>query len=79
MMYSVRTTLNLDEDVIEAARALADSERRPLGQIVSELVRRGLVPHEARLGDEDGFPVFSVAQGAPVITPEMVQAGMDEV
>ena len=79
MMYCMRTTLNLDEDVMEAARALADSERRPLGQVISELARRGLAPREVRLGDEDGFPVFSVNQGAPAITPEMVEAGMDEV
>jgi hypothetical protein len=75
----MRTTLNLDDDVMEAARSLADAERRPLGQIVSELVRRGLVPREARLSDEDGFPVFSVDQRAPAITPEMVEAGMDEL
>ena len=73
----MRTTLNLDEDVMEAARALADSEGRPLGQIVSELARRGLAPRETRFGDEEGFPVFNVDQGAPAITGEMIDAALD--
>jgi hypothetical protein len=74
----MRTTLNLDEDVMEVARALASAERRPLGQVVSELARRGLAPRETRLGDEDGFPVFNVDPGAPAITGDMVEAAMDE-
>jgi hypothetical protein len=74
----MRTTLNLDEDVMEAARALAHAERRPLGQVVSELARRGLAPLETRLGEEDGFPVFAVGRGAPAITSDMVEAAMDE-
>jgi hypothetical protein len=74
----MRTTLNLDDDVMEAARFLAESERRPLGQVVSELARRGLAPREVRLGDEDGFPVFNVTPGAPAITGEMVEAALDE-
>jgi hypothetical protein len=74
----MRTTLNLDEDVMEAARALADSERRSLGQVISDLVRRGLAPRAARLDDEDGFPVFAVGAEAPVITGAMVTAAMDE-
>jgi hypothetical protein len=74
----MRTTLNLDDDVMEAARFLADSERRPLGQIISELARRGLAPREGRLDDEDGFPVFNVDPGAPAITGDMVEAALDE-
>lgn len=75
----MRTTLNLDDDVMEAARSIAYSERRPLGQVVSELARRGLAPRTERIGDEDGFPVFHVADGAPVITGDMVEAALDEM
>jgi hypothetical protein len=73
----MRTTLNLDDDIVRAARALADLEQRSLGQVISDLARRGLEPREARLGDEEGFPVFSVDAQAPVITGDMVEAGMD--
>jgi hypothetical protein len=74
----MRTTLNLDDDVAAAARALARTERRSLGQVVSELARRGLAPRQIELDDEDGFPVFRVDADAPLITPDMVQAGLDE-
>ena len=74
----MRTTLNLDEDVLAAARALAAADRRSLGEVVSDLARRGLRPSQLRLSEEDGFPVFSVAAGAPAITADMVQAGLDE-
>ncbi|HLI36579.1 MAG TPA: hypothetical protein VKV80_04465 [Streptosporangiaceae bacterium] len=75
----MRTTLNLDDDVVMVARALADSERRSLGQVISDLARKGLKPREAPLADEDGFPVFSVDAQAPVITGDMVEAGLDDL
>lgn len=74
----MRTTLNLDDEIVEAARALARVEGRPLGQVVSDLVRRGLAPRPGALDDEDGFPVFHVEHGAPVITPDMVAAALDD-
>lgn len=74
----VRTTLNLDDDVAEAARELAHIERRPLGQVVSELARRGLVPRLDQSAKKGGFPVFCVEPGAPAITPRMVEDALDE-
>ena len=37
----MRTTLNLDEDAVLAARNLAQRERVSLGVAVSQLIRRG--------------------------------------
>jgi hypothetical protein len=74
----VRTTLNLDDDIAEAARALAEAERRSLGEVVSDLARRGLAPRPIEPDDEHGFPVFRVDAEAPLITADMVQAGLDE-
>jgi len=74
----VRTTLNLDDDVADAARALARSEGRPLGQVVSELARRGLRPDRLAEAFDGGFPTFSVAPDAPSITPEMVRTALEE-
>ena len=72
----MRTTLNLDDDVIVAARELAASERRTLGSVISELARRGLTP--ARLETADGLPVIRVPAGTPPITPAMVRRALDE-
>jgi hypothetical protein len=72
----MRTTLNLDEDVVSAARELATGERRSLGSVISELARRGLTP--ARIETDDGLPVIRVPAGTPPITPEMVRRALDE-
>lgn len=77
-MQTMRTTLNLDDDLLETTRAIARSERRALGAAVSDLVRRGLVPPEPRIDDEADFPVFRVRQPAQPITDEMVRVALQE-
>jgi hypothetical protein len=42
--HVMRTTLDLDDDVLQAARELAEARRTTAGKIVSELVRRALTP-----------------------------------
>lgn len=44
----MRTTLDLDDDVVTAARELAAGQRRSLGSVISELARRGLTPARER-------------------------------
>jgi hypothetical protein len=72
----VRTTLDIDDDVLAAARELASADRRSLGSVISELARRGLTP--ARVEAENGVPVIRVPAGTPPITPEMVRRALDE-
>jgi len=72
----VRTTLDLDDDVVTAARELAAGQRRSLGSVISELARRGLTP--ARVEADGGLPVIRVPAGTAPITPEMVRRALDE-
>ena len=72
----MRTTLDLDDDVVAAARELAAEQRRSLGSVVSELARRGLTP--ARVETEDGLPVIRVPSDTPPITAAMVRRALDE-
>lgn len=72
----MRTTLELDDDVVGAARELAAGERRSLGSVISELARRGLTP--ARIETAEGLPVIRVPAGTPPLTPEMVRRAVDE-
>jgi hypothetical protein len=72
----VRTTLELDDDVVAAAREIASDERRSLGSVISELARRGLTP--ARVESDGGLPVIRVPTGTPPITAAMVRRGLDE-
>ncbi len=62
----MRTTLSLDDDVFEAAQALADSSGKKIGQIISHLARRGLRA-DARAATKNGLPVFRVSPDAKVI------------
>jgi len=40
----VRTTLKIDDDVLQAAREIAANSGRTTGEVLSELARRGLQP-----------------------------------
>lgn len=52
----MRTTLTLDDDVYEAVRQRAFDQRRPIGDVVSELTKRGLAAEsEARPRRKLGF------------------------
>lgn len=72
----MRTTLNIDDSVLAAARELAVAENRSLGAVVSELARRGLTP--ARVEADGQLPVIRVPAGTPPITPQMVRRALDE-
>ncbi|MEY2546820.1 MAG: hypothetical protein QOG48_1937 [Verrucomicrobiota bacterium] len=62
----MRTTVTIDNDVFEAARALATSSGKKLGEVLSLLARRGLKaqPDAAK---KNRLPVFRVAPSAAVI------------
>lgn len=46
----MRTTLTLADEVYEAARRLAFEQRRPLGDVVSDLVAKGLQAEDGSRG-----------------------------
>ena len=69
----MRTTVNLDSDVVRAARGLAKARSISLGAAISELACRGL---EVDPPDADGaIPVFRVPPGARPISAEDVKRG----
>ncbi|MBO0809250.1 MAG: antitoxin [Actinobacteria bacterium] len=72
----MRTTLDIDDGVLAAARAIAEAEHRSLGSVISDLARRGLVPRQRDAGA--GFPTFDVSTDAAPITPDMVDRALDE-
>jgi hypothetical protein len=66
MYLAMRTTITLDKDVFEAARSLAAASGKKLGEVVSQLARRGLRA-QAEVASRNGLPIFRVASDAPVI------------
>lgn len=71
----MRTTLKIDDDVLQAAGKKATAEGKSIGKALSELVRRGIA-----LGKQSKsrFPVFDVPPDAAPITLDMVRAAMGE-
>jgi predicted CopG family antitoxin len=73
----MRTTVQIDDDVYEAARSLARAENKALGHVLSRLARRGLAPRASQRRKR-GFPVFEVTPEASPITLEAVRRALDE-
>jgi hypothetical protein len=69
---TMRTTLNLDDDVYDLVRSYSEGRSQPLGKIVSELVRRAVrAPLRTRL--ESGFHVVDLPPDSPSVTTEDVK------
>ena len=73
----MRTTVDLEPDVLRAAKSLARERGVSLGAVISDLIRTALRPPE-RATYESDFPVFEVREGAPPITPEMVRSALED-
>lgn len=74
----MRTTLDIDEDVLNAAKALARQQNKSAGQVVSRLLRDALTGQTIRLGEGGkaasvaGFRPF--ASGGNIVTNDQVNA-----
>lgn len=77
-VHIMRTTLNLDDDVLETAKALAAKQAKPLGEVVSALLRQAVEPRPQVLSERNGLPLFPVSQGARPVTSELVRELLDE-
>lgn len=74
----MRTTVSIDEDVLANVRRLARRQRRPLGAVVTDLLRGALQPRQFP-GDGAGLPVMPVQPGAGRATLDLVNALRDEL
>ncbi|WP_347347703.1 DUF2191 domain-containing protein [Nigerium sp.] len=75
----MRTTLEIDDQVLAVARALAASRSVSLGAAISELARRGIEQSATAPVDlsYSPFPLL-VGDAVHVITDDMVAAHRDE-
>jgi len=74
----MRTTLDLDDDVLLAAKELAVARRTTAGKVVSDLVRQALTPTRA-VRVRNGVPVLSSRPaGAPRPTMKRVNELRDD-
>jgi hypothetical protein len=73
----MRTTLGIGDDVLIAAKAIARSEGKTVGDVITELARRSL-RKEVRQEDEDAIPRLPMSRPDAVVTLEIVNALRDE-
>ncbi len=71
----MRTTLDIDNDVLEAARELARRQKKTIGMMISELARRSLTQEPIRPEKHEpetccGFRPFPKRGG--IVTNEMI-------
>ena len=74
----MRTTINIDDDLLLIAKSLAEVKSVSIGAVISELARKGL-ERTANHSKKHGFPVFSVPADAQPITLEHVKKLEDDV
>jgi hypothetical protein len=78
MFSRMKTTLNLDDDVLETAKMLAARERKPLGTVISGLLRQAVEPAVQAQEERNGIPMFPASEGARAVTPEIGKELQDE-
>ena len=73
----MRTTLDIDDDVLAAARELANRSGLSMGKVLSELARNYLTePIDGQT--RNGVPLFPRGVGGTVVTLELVNQLRDD-
>ncbi|MCB0006716.1 MAG: CopG family transcriptional regulator [Anaerolineales bacterium] len=67
----MRTTVNIDDDVLDAIRELARRKRLTMGQILSDLARQSLTRH-IKADTRNGVPLFPAPPGGEPVALELV-------
>lgn len=79
MIGAVRTTLDIDIDILRAVKELAEQRGATAGRVLSELARQALQPAAGESVVRNGVPVFPPRPGERIVTPEDVERLLDEV
>jgi hypothetical protein len=75
----MRTTLDLDEDVLQAAKELARLRGLTAGKVISDLVRKALAHTGPAPKVRNGVPLLPRRPaGAPILTMKFVNELRDE-
>ena len=74
----MRTTLDVDDDVLQAAKELGEFYGKTAGQMLSELARKGLAPKGPRPKVRNGVPLLPRQPGGPIMTMKRVNELRDD-
>jgi len=76
----MRTTLDIDDDILMAAKELAKAADKTAGKIISDLARKALtaVPTYAAQEPKAFYGIRPLPHRGGIVTSEMVRRLMDE-
>ncbi len=75
----MRTTLAIDDDVLAAAKHLAEREHRSIGEVISALARQGLSRGKrSNKTERNGIPLLPTRKAAVPVTLKLVNQLRDE-
>jgi hypothetical protein len=75
----MRTTLVIDDDVLSAAKEMAATENKSVGEVISSLARQALSPPQSKLKTRNGVPLLKVRKEARRVTSELVHQLREEL
>ncbi len=74
----MRTTVDIDQDVLLATKEIAKREGVSMGRVLSDLARQALT-RQAETATRNGVPLFPHRPGAATVTLELVNQLRDEI
>jgi hypothetical protein len=69
----MRTTVEIEDDVLQVAKSIAAERGQTLGRVLSDLARRGLTPPQDHLEFRNGIPMLPRKPGAKPVTSEHIR------
>jgi hypothetical protein len=75
----MRTTLTIDDDVLSAAKELAERDRKTVGEVISSLAREAMRPDAVPARTRSGILLLPVRPDAKPVTLELVNRLRDEL
>ena len=69
----MRTTVDLADGVLEAAKHLAYERHQSLGRVLSDLIRQGLAPAPSTSVDLSAIPALPRKLGSHPVTSQIVK------
>ncbi|MGH6858901.1 MAG: CopG family transcriptional regulator [Phyllobacterium sp.] len=75
----MRTTLAIDDDVLAAAKGMAERQHKTVGEVISTLARKSLQSSPSSRGKRNGVPLLAVTGKSTPVTMELVNQLRDEL
>ncbi len=74
----MRTTLDIDPDVLQVAKEMAALRKTTAGKVISELARQGLRPPDVTPSTRNGVPLLPSRPGERPVSMELVNRLRDQ-